>query len=85
MENYYFFKKNVIDFREREMEGGWVGGKGRGRSTDLLFYLFMYSWVDSFLFPEPGIEPTTLVYQDNALSDGATRPGQESLFNATEF
>ena len=42
------------------------GGEGE---RDLLLHPFMHSLVDSCMCPNWGIEPTTLAYQDNALTN----------------
>ena len=46
-----FFTFLFVDFRETESKGE------KERNTDLLFYLFMYSLVDSCLCPEQGSNP----------------------------
>ena len=57
----------------------WDRQRERERTIDLLFHLFMHSLVSSYV-PWPGIKPTTLVYQNNALTNWATKPGPVSLF-----
>ena len=48
---------------ERETE------REREQNINLLFHLFMHSLVDSYMCPDLGIEPTTLEYWDDALTD----------------
>ena len=43
--------------------------KERERNIDLLFHLFMHSLVVSYMCPDQGIEPTNLVYWDDALTN----------------
>ena len=43
----------LIDFRKRERkDGGEQGEREREREIDLLFHLFMLSWVDSCMGPD---------------------------------
>ena len=70
----YVFKIFLVYWFERERKG--VGREGkrereRERERDFLFHLFMHSLVYSW----SGIEPTILVYQDDALTNWATQPG----------
>ena len=46
---------------------------------DLLFHFLMLSLVESCYVPWPGIEPTTLAYQGDALTNWATQPGPHYL------
>ena len=57
----------LTDFRERQRE--------RETERELLFHLFVHLLVDSHMCPGWWIEPTTLVYQDNAVNNWATQPG----------
>ena len=46
---------------------------------DLLFYFF-YAFIGCFLYvPQPGIKPATLIYWDDALTNGATWPGLDPV------
>ena len=49
----------MIDFREREQEGGRdrMREREREREIDLLFHLLMHSLVDSGTRPDQGLNP----------------------------
>ena len=54
----------------------------RERNIDLLVYLFIYAFIGWFLYvPRLGFEPTTLMYQDDALPNWATWPGPDVYFH----
>ena len=63
-----FLNFNLLMFRER--------GKGRESERHQLVVPLIYAFIGCFLYvPWPGIEPATLAYQDDALTDWATQPG----------
>ena len=76
--SYSYSQFLFIDLRER---------KGHTeRKINLLFHLFMHSLVDSCILTWPGIEPTTLAYWDNALTNWVNQPGPTfSIFNLTLY
>ena len=65
----HFFKKILLTKRERKRE--------RERNIYLLFHLLMHSSVDSYMCPDRGIKPATLVYRDHTLNNWATQPGHD--------
>ena len=73
----FFKKKLLIGFSERRRERE----RETDRQTDLLFHLFMHSLVGSYV-PWPGIEPTALVFWDNALTTEIPSQGLHAILPA---
>ena len=78
---HWFLEKERKEEREREGEQERERQRGRKGNIDLLFHLFIHSWVASGISIRilTRVEPATLVYQDNVLTIWATLPEPQLL------
>ena len=67
---------------EREREEGKGGERERERERERFVFPLIYVFIGWFLYvPCPEIEPVTLEYGDDALTNWATQPGLRVFFS----
>ena len=75
LKKFCIFCLKLIFFYLRERGRGWGGERERHQLV-----LLIYAFIGCFLcVPGPKTEPATLAYWDDALTNGAIRPGPKTF------